>query len=74
MCLKHTQFDPRDLGDYPDQFCQECWNIGEKYRKLMVEIEEEADIKIEVLNDHWKEDAIKSLKDEKSKKQESKKK
>jgi len=58
ICNKHTVFDDRCSGDYPDKYCENCWNIGEKYRKKIQEIEDEAYEKIGQEDENWKEEAV----------------
>ena len=61
LCIKHITFDPRDLGDYPDVYCESCWNIGEGYRRAIDDIQNAADVKIEKQEENWKAAAIKAL-------------
>jgi hypothetical protein len=59
LCYKHHINDPRDFGDYPDAYCRPCWDIGEKYRIKMEEIEDKADEECSELQSKWKEECTK---------------
>ena len=54
LCLNDVVFDHRQMGDYPDRYCQKCWDIGEPYRKKIEDLENEFDIKIDELETYWK--------------------
>lgn len=64
MCSNCTNFDPRDMtADYPEKYCDSCFKAGEKYlRQIKVE-QEKFDILIEELEQKWKDDAIRSIKE-----------
>lgn len=53
LCSKCIVFDDRDYGDYPDRYCQKCWEIGRPYRLKIAELEQECDEKIEELQNNW---------------------
>lgn len=40
-------------GDYPDHMCKSCWDIGEPYRKEILESREESDSKQEKMIKEW---------------------
>ena len=50
--------DERDPGDYPDKYCQNCWDVGQPYRKRMVQLQDICDEAIEKLEETWKNNAI----------------
>jgi len=60
----HRQYDPWG-GDSVDYYCYSCWDIGEKYRKEIEEIELEYDNKKEQKEKEWHFEAIEVLKKEK---------
>ena len=61
ICEEHIVFDDRDHSDYPNKYCISCWEIGEKYRYKMEEIEEAADEKIEEVEKEWKKLALEKI-------------
>lgn len=62
ICEKHTIYDNRDFGDYPDRYCKSCWNIGKIYREKMDNIEMKADMLQDRLANKWKIEALKAKK------------
>jgi hypothetical protein len=58
-CSAHGQYGD-EPGDYPNFYCNECWKIGEDYRKTMKEIEDKMYEKIEECEKAWH-SAAKSL-------------
>lgn len=64
MCSNCTKFEPRDvMGDYPSRYCSDCFNIGKKYLDLISIEQEKFDATVEKLENEWREEAIKSVKD-----------
>ena len=61
ICIKHAMLDSRDYGDYPDAYCDSCWDTGEKHRERMEAIESESDEKIEGCVEVWHKEALKKL-------------
>lgn len=56
LCDACTIFDDEDWSDYPDRYCNNCWNvIGKKYRDKIEQLENE----IEMLQDKWQEEVNK---------------
>lgn len=65
ICYDCTRFEPRDMGDYPAKYCIECFDIGKKYLdKISVE-QEKFDATVEKLENEWRCEAIKSVKNKK---------
>jgi hypothetical protein len=65
ICSDCTKFDPRDTGDYPEKYCDSCFNIGKKYLDQISIEEEKYDVIIENLEQEWRDEAIKAVKGDK---------
>ena len=61
LCSDCTKFDPRNIGDYPEKFCINCFQIGQKYIDQINIEQEKFDALIERLEQEWRDDAIKAL-------------
>jgi hypothetical protein len=57
LCRNHVVFDDRDFGDYPDQYCQKCWDAGDEYRKQIKKLRLECDTAVEALETAWRKQA-----------------
>ena len=44
-----------ECGDYPNRYCQGCWEVGEKYRDVLLEEEKAHDEKVDQIENQWKE-------------------
>ncbi len=62
ICYEHSNYDPREYGDYPTKYCDVCFNIGKKYLKQMDLERDKYDIIIEKLENDWKNEAVEFLK------------
>lgn len=62
LCSSCTKFDPRDMGDYPEKFCDQCFNIGRKYLDRFSVEQEKFDTLIEEIEQEWRDEAIKAVK------------
>lgn len=63
MCSDCTRFEPRDvIGDYPSRYCSDCFNIGKKYLDIISTEQEKFDATVERLENEWREEATKSVK------------
>ena len=62
ICSSCTKFDPRDMGDYPEKYCESCFNIGQKYLGQISAEEEKCDVIVENLEQEWRDEATKVLK------------
>jgi len=56
LCSSCTKFDPRDMGDYPDKFCGQCFEIGQKYLD-----------RIGIEQEKWRDEAMKAANIDKEK-------
>lgn len=65
FCDDHIVFDNRDSGDYPNKYCNHCWDIGKRYRDDIVKIDDECCERIDKKNEEWYQEAIKNLKENK---------
>lgn len=64
ICISCTKFDPRDMGDYPSMYCNDCFAIGEKYIDRINAEEEKHSTVIEKIEQEWKDEALKATNDE----------
>ena len=62
ICSSCTKFDPRDMGDYPEKYCESCFQIGQKYLDQISSEEEKCDAIVENLEQEWRDEAIKVVK------------
>lgn len=62
ICTNCTKFDPRDMGDYPSKYCNECFDIGEKYLERISVEEEKHETVIATIEEEWRDEAIKAVK------------
>lgn len=62
LCSDCTRFDPRDIGDYPEKYCHSCFDIGKKYLDQISMQQEKFDVIVEELENKWRDEAIRSLK------------
>ena len=60
LCSSCTKFDPRDIGDYPSVYCDNCFQIGRKYLDQISIEQERFDTIIEKIEMVWKDEAIKN--------------
>lgn len=67
ICSSCTKFDPRDMGDYPEKYCDSCFNIGRKYLDRISTEQEKFDVLIEEIEQEWRDEAIKVVKISKEK-------
>lgn len=58
ICSTCTKFDPRDTGDYPAKYCDNCFQIGKKYLEQIRIEEEKFDKKVEELEQKWRDEAL----------------
>lgn len=58
LCNCHTIYDPRDHGDYPNTYCEYCWDIGEEFRDEMDKTQEIFDQEMGKLEDAWRRKAV----------------
>ncbi len=65
ICYDCTKFDPRDTWDYPEKYCNSCFNIGQKYFHLINIEQERFDALIEKIEQEWKDEAIRLTKESK---------
>ena len=62
LCSNCTKFDPRDMGDYPEKYCYNCFKVGDKYlRQISIE-EEKCETIVEKLEQEWRDEALESIK------------
>ena len=66
LCSDCTKFDPRNMGDYPEKYCNSCFKVGDKYLRQIEVEQEKFDMLIEELEHKWRDDAIKSIKERSS--------
>ena len=59
LCYHHTVYDNRDSGDYPDKYCQPCWDIGESYRLMEAEAADRYYDELDKIHQQWKAAATK---------------
>jgi len=62
ICHGCTRLDPRSIGDYPEKFCIDCFNVGKKYLDLICIEQEKFDVLVENLEQEWRGEAIKMSK------------
>lgn len=62
ICSSCTKFDPRDMGDYPDKYCEPCFKIGQKYLDQISAEEDKYDKIVENLEQEWRDEAIEIVK------------
>lgn len=62
LCSSCTKFDPRDIGDYSDKYCGQCFHIGQIYLDRIIIEQEKFDDLIEKLEQEWRDEAIKAVK------------
>lgn len=62
ICYDCTKLDPRDMGDYPVKFCNQCFDVGQKYLRRINAEQEKFDVLIEEIEQEWKDEAIKAVK------------
>lgn len=67
LCSSCTKFDPRDMGDYQEKYCDSCFNIGRKYLDRISAEQEKFDVLIEEIEQEWRDEAIKVVKISKEK-------
>lgn len=67
LCSSCTKFGPRDMGDYPDKFCSQCLDVGQKYLDRISVEQEKFDAIVEDLEQEWRDEAIKVVKISKEK-------
>lgn len=65
ICYKCINFDPRDIGDYSEKFCADCFQIGKPYLEKMSVEEEKFGAIIKEIEQDWRDEAIKKLKETK---------
>ena len=58
ICYEHSNYDPREYGDYPTKYCGDCFNVGKKYLKQIENEENKHNIIIEKLENNWIDEAI----------------
>lgn len=57
FCNKHIVRDDRHWGDYPDKYCQNCWDIGKKYMDKIKEIDLKSEEDMEEQEALWYKEA-----------------
>jgi len=65
LCTAHTIFDPDEYCEYPDRYCQSCWELGEPYRKELAKAKTEYEDLIKSINEEWRKQAKKGGEKEK---------
>ena len=58
LCAEHLIYDDLCSGDYPPKYCKKCWTIGEPYRKSILALQISTDLKIERLENKWREECL----------------
>ena len=62
ICNKHIIYHPDDYSDYSNKYCTECWSILKPYKKIIYEIQEVADSKIDSIYKLAKNECLKNAK------------
>lgn len=62
ICSVCTKFGHRDRGDYPEKYCVNCFQIGQKYLDKISAEEEKCEVIVENIEQEWKDEAISAIK------------